>query len=56
VLLVDASRDSQILARTSRATRCSVVVAQDLKEAIAAIEQDVYDVVLVDTALAGLDG
>jgi len=57
VLLVDASRDSQILAAHILGRHdCSVVVAQDLKEAIAALEQDVYDVVLVDTALAGLDG
>jgi len=32
------------------------VVAKDLAEATAALDQDVYDLVLVDTALAGLDG
>ncbi|HET7400152.1 MAG TPA: response regulator [Usitatibacter sp.] len=57
VLLVDASRDSQILAAHILGRRdCSVVVAQDLAEAGAALEQDVYDLVLVDTALPGLDG
>ena len=57
VLLVDAGRDSQILAAHILGRHdCSVVVAQDLKEAVDALEQDVYDVVLVDTALAGLDG
>ena len=57
ILLVDRSRDSQILAAhiLGRAD-CSVVVAQDQAEALAALEQDVYDLVLVDTSLPGFDG
>ena len=57
VLLVDASRDSAILASHILGKHdCSLVVAQDLAEAIAALDQDVYDLVLVDTSLAGLAG
>lgn len=57
VLLVDPSRDSQILAAHILGRHdCSVVVANDLAEAGAALDQDVYDVALVDTALAGLEG
>ena len=57
ILLVDPSRDSQILAAHILGRQdCSVVVAHDLAEAIAALDQDVYDMVLVDTALAGLEG
>jgi CheY-like chemotaxis protein len=57
ILLVDPSRDSQILAAHILGRHdCSVVVAQDLQEAMAALDQDVYDIVLVDTALAGLGG
>jgi CheY-like chemotaxis protein len=57
ILLVDASRDSQILAAHILGRRdCSIVVAQDLSEAVAALDQDLYDVVLVDTTLAGLSG
>ena len=57
ILLVDPSRDSQILAAHILGRQdCSVVVAQDLPEAIAALDQDVYDIVLVDTSLAGLGG
>jgi CheY-like chemotaxis protein len=57
ILLVDASRDSQILAAHILGRHdCSLVVAQDLAEAIAALDQDVYDLVLVDTSLAGLAG
>ena len=57
VLLVDASRDSQILAAHILGRQdCSLVVAQDVAEANAALEQDVYDLVLVDTSLPGLDG
>jgi len=57
VLLVDASRDSQILAaHVLGRMDCAVVVAQDLNEALAALEQDLYDLVLVDTSLPGLDG
>ena len=33
-----------------------MVVASDLKEALSALDQDVYDVVLVDTSLEGLQG
>jgi CheY-like chemotaxis protein len=55
ILLVDASRDSQILAAHILGRHdCSVVVAQDLEEALAALDQDVYDMVLVDTSLKGL--
>jgi PAS domain S-box-containing protein len=55
ILLVDASRDSQILAAHILGRHdCSVVVAQDLTEALAALDQDVYDMVLVDTSLKGL--
>ena len=57
VLLVDRSRDSQILAAHILGREdCSVVVASDLAEAHAALDQDTYDVVLVDTSLAGLTG
>ncbi|MEO7742960.1 MAG: response regulator [Usitatibacter sp.] len=57
VLLVDRSRDSQILAAHILGREdCSVVVAHDLAEAIAALDQDTYDVVLVETSLAGLSG
>ncbi len=57
VLLVDAHRDTQILAAHILAKRdCSVVSAQDRAEALAALEQDLYDLVLVDTSLPGLDG
>jgi CheY-like chemotaxis protein len=57
ILLVDPSRDSQILAAHILGRRdCSIVVAQDLSEAVAALDQDLYDVVLVDTSLPGFDG
>jgi PAS domain S-box-containing protein len=56
VLLVDASRDSQIRAAHILGRECSVVVATDLAGAHAALEQDTYDLVLVDTALEGLGG
>jgi CheY-like chemotaxis protein len=57
ILLVDPSRDSQILAAHILGRHdCSVVVAQDLNETLAALDQDVYDIVLVDTSLAGLGG
>ena len=57
ILLVDPNRDSQILAAHILGRRdCSIVVAQDLPEALAALDQDVYDLVLVDTSLKGLDG
>jgi CheY-like chemotaxis protein len=55
LLLVDPSRDSQILAAHVLGRHdCSVVVAHDLAEAKAALDQDFYDVVVADTALAGL--
>ncbi|MGZ5086759.1 MAG: response regulator [Usitatibacter sp.] len=57
ILLVDPSRDSQILAAHILGRHdCSVVVAQDLEEALAALDPDVYDVILVDTSLKGLGG
>ena len=57
VLLVDASRDSQILAaHVLGRLDCAVVVAQDLAEALSALDQDMYDVVIVDTSLDGLGG
>ena len=57
ILLVDPSRDSQILAAHILGRQdCSVVVAPDLEEALAALDQDVYDIVLVDTSLEGLRG
>ncbi len=57
ILLVDPSRDSQILAAHVLGRHdCSVVVAQGLDEALAALDQDLYDIVLVDTSLAGLGG
>jgi PAS domain S-box-containing protein len=57
VLLVDPSRDSQILAsHILGRNECSVVVAYDMAEAVAALDQDVYDVVLVETTVEGLGG
>jgi CheY-like chemotaxis protein len=57
ILLVDPSRDSQILAAHILGRHdCSVVVAQDAAETLAALDQDVYDLVLVDTGLPGFDG
>jgi PAS domain S-box-containing protein len=57
ILLVDPSRDSQILAAHVLGRQdCSVVVAQDLAEALDSLDQDVYDVVIVDTSLLGLGG
>ena len=57
ILLVDPSRDSQILAAHVLGRHdCSVVVAHDFAEATAALEQDVYDLVLVETSLNGLGG
>jgi PAS domain S-box-containing protein len=55
LLLVDPSRDSQILAAHVLGRHdCAVVVAHDLAEANAALDQDFYDIVIVDTALEGL--
>jgi len=57
ILLVDANRDSHMLAaHILRKRDCSLVVAQDLPEALAALVQDVYDLVLVDVTVRGLDG
>ena len=57
LLLVDPGRDSQILvAHVLGRHDCSVVVAYDLAEASAALDQDWYDIVLVDTSLEGLGG
>jgi CheY-like chemotaxis protein len=57
VLLVDPERDSQILAAHILGRgECSIVAAQDMAEALAALDQDLYDVVLVDTTVEGLDG
>ncbi|APV50000.1 hypothetical protein BWI17_10080 [Betaproteobacteria bacterium GR16-43] len=57
LLLVDANRDSQILVSHILSKRdCNVVAAQDRDEAAAALEQDFYDLVLVDPAVAGLAG
>jgi PAS domain S-box-containing protein len=57
ILLVDPSRDSQILAAHILGRQdCNVVVAQDLFDALSALDQDLYDIVMVDTTLAGLDG
>ncbi len=57
ILLIDPNRESQILASHILGRHdCSVVAAQDLGEATAALDQDMYDIVLVDTSLAGLGG
>jgi two-component system sensor histidine kinase/response regulator len=57
LLLIDPSRDSQILAAHILGRHdCSVVVAHDLEDANASLDQDFYDIVVVDTALEGLGG
>ena len=57
VLLVDASRESQLRAAHVLGRQdCSVVIAEDLDKALAALDQDFYDLVLVDTSLPGLEG
>ncbi len=57
ILLVDAHRDSHMLAaHILRKRDSSLVVAADLAEALACLEQDVYDLVFADTTLKGLDG
>lgn len=57
VLLVDPDPASHILAAHILGRQdCSVVVAHDLEEALAALDQDVYDVVLFDTSLEGARG
>ena len=55
VLLVDPDPDTQILATHILGRNdCRVAVARDLDEAMAALEQDMYDLVFVDTTLEGL--
>ena len=57
ILLVDPTRESQILAAHILGRQdCSLVVANDLNDTLAALDQDVYDIVLVDTSLPGLGG
>ena len=57
ILLVDSSRDSHMLAaHILRKRDCSLVAAGDFDEAVAALDQDMYDLVLVDTSLKGVDG
>ena len=57
ILLVDSHRDSHMLAaHILRKRDSSLVVASDLAEAIASMDQDLYDLVLVDVNLEGLDG
>jgi PAS domain S-box-containing protein len=57
ILLIDPNRESQILASHILGRQdCSVVAAQDLGEATAALDQDMYDIVIVDTSLPGLTG
>jgi PAS domain S-box-containing protein len=57
ILLVDPHRDSHMLAaHILRKRDCSLVVASDLAEAVASLDQDVYDIVFVDVTLPGLDG
>jgi CheY-like chemotaxis protein len=56
ILLVDAHRDSHMLAaHILRKRDSSLVVASELAETLASLDQDVYDLVLVDTTLEGLD-
>ena len=55
LLLIDPSRDSQILASHILGRHdCSVVVAHDLEDAHASLDQDFYDIVIADTSLKGL--
>jgi CheY-like chemotaxis protein len=57
ILLVDPHRDSHMLAaHILRKRDSSLVVAADLAEAVASLDQDVYDLVLVDIGIDGLDG
>jgi CheY-like chemotaxis protein len=57
ILLVDPTRESQILAAHILGRQdCSLVVANDLADTLAALDQDVYDIVIVDTSLKGLGG
>ena len=57
ILLIDPNRESQILASHILGRQdCSVSAAQDLDEATAALDQDMFDIVIVDTSLPGLGG
>jgi PAS domain S-box-containing protein len=57
ILLVDPHRDSHMLAaHILRKRDSSLVVAADLDEAVASLDQDVYDLVFVEASLEGLDG
>ncbi len=57
ILLVDPHRDSHMLAaHILRKRDCSLVVAADLAEAVASLDQDLYDLVFVDVGIEGLDG
>jgi two-component system sensor histidine kinase/response regulator len=57
ILLVDRHRDSHMLAaHILRKRESSLVVATDLAECVACLDQDVYDIVFADTGLPGLDG
>jgi CheY-like chemotaxis protein len=57
ILLVDPHRDSHMLAaHILRKRDTNLVVASDLAEAVASLDQDLYDLVLVDPTLEGLDG
>jgi CheY-like chemotaxis protein len=56
ILLVGCSRDAQILvSHALRKRDCSVVAAFDRDEAFAALDQEVYDLMLVDTNAPGLE-
>jgi PAS domain S-box-containing protein len=57
ILLVGASRDAQILvSHALRKRDCSVVAAFDSAEAFSALDQEMYDLMLVDEAAPGFDG
>jgi CheY-like chemotaxis protein len=57
VLLVDGSRESQLQAAHVLARQdCNLVIAEDYDKALAALDQDLYDLVLVDTTLPGFEG
>jgi CheY-like chemotaxis protein len=56
ILMIGASRDAQILvSHALRKRDCSVVAAFDRDEAFAALDQEVYDIMLVDTNAPGLE-
>jgi CheY-like chemotaxis protein len=53
---VEASRENQIqVAHVLGKSECTVAVATNAKEALAALEQDFHDIVIVDASLPGLD-